>query len=346
MENLKARKACLFVAPAYLKGEIFNPENKKLNRDNLLAIFHEIKRLFLDNEIDINTQDIHAPEESDFILYNEMPQFGGLVSAKERSFGLLYECEVIRPDNWKQSSHGKFQKIFTWHDGFKGNEKYRKINFTHSGAVDFLEFDKKKGFCTLIAGRKSAFHKYELYSEREKSIRWFEKNHPQDFEFYGAGWDRLMLQGSIVLRALNRIRPLGRLLAGSWPSYKGMVDNKLETLRQYKFSICYENAQMIPGYITEKIFDSFVAGCVPVYWGAPNIEEYVPKECFIDRRNFSSHEDLYKFLIGIDRDRYAEYQQAIFKYLQSEQHKQFTPTYVADVIVKNILSSMREKHDR
>lgn len=345
MSNLTTRKACLFVAPSYLNGEIFNRDNKKLNRDNLLAIFHEIQRLFLEAGICINTQDLHPPEESEFVLYNEMPQFSGVTSAKQKSFALLYECEVIRPDNWKLSSHSKFEKIFTWHDGFKHNEKYKKINFTHSGSVDFLDFDEKKGFCTLIAGRKSAFHKWELYSEREKSIRWFEKNHPEEFEFYGAGWDRLMLQGSIGLRVLNRIHFLGKLLAGSWPSYKGMVDRKLETLRQYKFSICYENAQMIPGYITEKIFDSFVAGCVPVYWGAPNIEDYVPKNCFIDRRNFSNHEDLYKFLIGISGSQYAEYQSAILDYLQSEKHRQFTPTYAADVIVKGILSSLRDRHD-
>ena len=41
-----------------------------------------------------------------------------------------------------------------------------------------------------------------------------------------------------------------------------------------------------PGYMTEKIWDSFKAKTVPVYWGASNIEEYVPKNCFIDYRDF------------------------------------------------------------
>ena len=38
----------------------------------------------------------------------------------------------------------------------------------------------------------------------------------------------------------------------------------------------------VNGYVTEKIFDAFKAGCVPVYWGAENITKYVPAECFID----------------------------------------------------------------
>jgi len=46
-----------------------------------------------------------------------------------------------------------------------------------------------------------------------------------------------------------------------------MVGHKKPIMEQYKFSIYHENARNIPGYITEKIFDSFFAGCVPVYWG-------------------------------------------------------------------------------
>ena len=36
----------------------------------------------------------------------------------------------------------------------------------------------------------------------------------------------------------------------------------------------------VKGYITEKIFDSFFAGVVPIYWGAENITDYVPKSLY------------------------------------------------------------------
>jgi hypothetical protein len=63
-------------------------------------------------------------------------------------------------------------------------------------------------------------------------------------------------------------------------------------LEKYKFSICYENARDTPGYITEKIFDCFFAGCVPIYWGANNITDHIPKECFIDKRDFEDYKVL------------------------------------------------------
>jgi len=42
------------------------------------------------------------------------------------------------------------------------------------------------------------------------------------------------------------------------------------------------------GYVTEKIFDCFYAGTIPLYLGASDIPELIPKEAFIDCRQFSS----------------------------------------------------------
>ncbi|XP_010263546.1 PREDICTED: glycoprotein 3-alpha-L-fucosyltransferase A-like [Nelumbo nucifera] len=54
----------------------------------------------------------------------------------------------------------------------------------------------------------------------------------------------------------------------------GRVD-KVETLKRYKFSLAFENSNE-EDYVTEKFFQSLVAGTVPVVVGAPNIEEFAP----------------------------------------------------------------------
>ena len=41
-------------------------------------------------------------------------------------------------------------------------------------------------------------------------------------------------------------------------------------LQDYKFNICFENEQQA-GYITEKYFHSKAAGCIPIYWGDPDL---------------------------------------------------------------------------
>ncbi|KAK8485193.1 hypothetical protein V6N12_005768 [Hibiscus sabdariffa] len=51
--------------------------------------------------------------------------------------------------------------------------------------------------------------------------------------------------------------------------------NKVETLKRYKFSLAFENSNE-EDYVTEKFFQSLVAGSVPVVVGAPNIEDFAP----------------------------------------------------------------------
>ncbi len=45
-----------------------------------------------------------------------------------------------------------------------------------------------------------------------------------------------------------------------------VVDSKLDTASQYRFMICPENA-LYPGYVTEKAFDAWGAGCIPIWSG-------------------------------------------------------------------------------
>ena len=54
---------------------------------------------------------------------------------------------------------------------------------------------------------------------------------------------------------------------GKWRNnIGGAVENKHLWLQDYKFNICFENSSYA-GYLTEKLFDAYSAGCVPIYWG-------------------------------------------------------------------------------
>lgn len=51
------------------------------------------------------------------------------------------------------------------------------------------------------------------------------------------------------------------------------IENKLDALRDYKFSIAIEN-ELVAGFFTEKIIDCLITGTVPIYWGCPEIGEF------------------------------------------------------------------------
>lgn len=81
----------------------------------------------------------------------------------------------------------------------------------------------------------------------------------------------------------------------------GPVKDKLAFDRQHKFSICFENASH-PGYITEKILHAFAAGCIPIYWGAPDIEETFNGEAFVNVHRYGTLQQAAEAVIQIDQD--------------------------------------------
>lgn len=121
------------------------------------------------------------------------------------------------------------------------------------------------------------------------------------------------------------------------------MKNKIHLLHEAKFCIAHENCRDLHGYITEKIFHCFRAGCVPIYIGPREIHEIIPPECFIDGREFKTPQEMDTFLRSIDKDTYQKYQDAIRRFLLSNQAKPFSEDYFVEKIVNTILSDLPQK---
>ncbi|XP_075693061.1 4-galactosyl-N-acetylglucosaminide 3-alpha-L-fucosyltransferase FUT6-like [Rhinoderma darwinii] len=87
--------------------------------------------------------------------------------------------------------------------------------------------------------------------------------------------------------------------------------NDLEkTLSKYKFYLAFENS-IHEDYITEKLWlNALTFGSVPVVMGPSrkNYERYIPKDSFIHVEDFSTPEELAKYILKLDSDEKA-YQQ-------------------------------------
>jgi hypothetical protein len=263
-------------------------------------------------------------------------QFKNLMALDIPKYLIALETNLVYEQGQDTSSYKQFDKVFSWNDDFNGKQSI-KICIPQN-IEDYCEPNRevrKKGFCALIAGNKVSNHKLELYSERKKVINWFQDHHPEKMDLYGIGWDRYTSTNRYI-NGLVRKLGLSSLLATNYPSYKGAITSKNAVLCQYMFSICYENVRDIPGYITEKIFDCFFAGCVPIYWGANNIEEHIPKHCFIDKRDFSTYEELYGYMANMAEEEYKRYQDNIADFLNSEQAQLFSAEHFAETIVQTI----------
>jgi hypothetical protein len=329
------KKISFVVGRDYLNNRIFNLSDKSLNRDNCLYPFFLLKQEFAKRGYELLTSDLVTPEEATFILYNEMPKPFPNVIDPSKSYLMLFESELIRADNWDVNKHKEFKKIFTWHDDFVDNKKYVKFNFPNEIKLTPVGVENRKGFLTSISGNKTNNHPLELYSKRLETMKWFEEHHPDHFDYYGIGWDyKFNVRWQKLFRKLNVLQfmPSNRSL-----SYKGRVEEKLNTLRNYKFALCYENGRDINGYITEKIFDCLFAGTIPIYWGPKNVSHYVPENCFIDRTKFKTDEDLFRHLNLMNDSEVIQYQKNIEAYLKGEQIKQFSNEFFVENIIKGML---------
>jgi len=86
------------------------------------------------------------------------------------------------------------------------------------------------------------------------------------------------------------------------------VDDKIAFLRNYKFTIAFENSSH-PGYTTEKILHPFVANSIPIYWGNPLVAKDFNPKSFINCHDYINFEEVIEKIIEIDTDDdlYQEY---------------------------------------
>ncbi|MCD7466956.1 4-alpha-L-fucosyltransferase [Datura stramonium] len=79
-------------------------------------------------------------------------------------------------------------------------------------------------------------------------------------------------------------------------------------MSHYKFVLAIENTRT-ESYVTEKLFYALDSGAVPIYFGAPNVWDFVPPNSVIDGSKFSSLEELASYVKAVANDpvAYAEY---------------------------------------
>lgn len=265
----------------------------------------------------------------------------------KKLYVFLAENEANRPDNYWRWNLRPFHKVFTWDPTLVDNKKFFQIWHTVRVPSPFsIDTSVKTKFCMTIASQKYLSHPKNLAEERLALIRWFEKHHPDKFDLYGGRWDRVYFRGRLsrlnLLLHLFYMKFPKRFRTSRFPLHRGSVPNKNAAMRQYKFALAYENS-IFPGYVTEKLFEVFFAGCVPIYWGAPDVTDNVPANTFVDRRNFRNHEELYKYLNSMSEQEYLGYVRAIEEYVRGDQIKIFGGDRLVEVFLKEIIEPHEQK---
>jgi hypothetical protein len=168
----------------------------------------------------------------------------------------------------------------------------------------------------------------ELYADRLAAIRYFARE--DDFHLYGYGWDQPVHRADRTTQAAVHRANRGEIAPG--------LRAKRAVLSRYRFAICFENT-VFPGYLTEKLFDCLLAGCIPVYWGDPTVAGQAPPACYIDYRQFDNLAELDRYLRQMGPEEAQRYLDAAADYLASAA---YTP-FLADTFAAELLDAVNNR---
>jgi len=299
---------------------------------------------FLKHDIELNNPDINHGKEIAFSILHDGQHIEQIPRPK---YIIATENPYICPLNKNEQYLNSFNGVFTWNTDLLHLPNINHVFIPNQVEVkETASFENRSIFSCIINANKAFPNKvsHDLYKERIKVIRWYEKNAPHYFSLFGLGWGKpepAFTQSEKLMRRLKRLatQTLGYK---PFPSYAGEVKDKGEIYQKTKFGYCYENVANLPDYISEKIFDCLFNGCVPVYWGANTIGAHIPSNCYIDRRNFKNTEETHQFLLSIDKTQYQKYQENILNFLNSPKAMEFDTTSYVSIIVNKVLGDLQK----
>lgn len=234
--------------------------------DHLAAFFNHVLSMRYDVEI-------VKDAEPDFLIFGDR-NFGtdNLNFDKDKVTKIFYTGENQRPEDYECHYAITFDhNYYPWHYRLPLFVIYLwALKNVHKSKYDknYMlkpEIKKKTGFCSFVVKNSKP---------KERRI------------FYNK------------LTEYKKIDSGGALFKNIEGDLEGEVA-KIEFLSSRKFNLCFESYSY-PGYATEKILHSYLAGSVPIYWGSETIESDFNPKSMINVHNFAEYSDAIEYIKKID----------------------------------------------
>jgi hypothetical protein len=327
-------------SPAYYEDRLFDTSNAVLNRDDSLVPYARVRETYgaLGKEVrtaDHLMQQQHAgAAASDYYSLGVLDNYKALlnrVNVHLKAF-VIFEPPVVDPRLYEALPEltKAFERVYIHNitgDGYSlvgvDTSKLRQLYWPQPrDEVIKIYWERTERLDRIVVINGNHIPRKvpnELYSQRIEAMASLAQMGVVDL--YGRGWAKWWSRASMWLPYWKHRKTLMSI-------YKGECESKYEVLSQYKFSLCFENMAM-KGYVTEKIFDCFYAGTVPLYLGAENISDLVPESAYIDCRRFGSWVKMQEFVARITDEQLYAMRRAGSAFLRSAQGKKYYDSLLA-----------------
>jgi len=293
-------------------------------QDFCVAKYNELRRYGLMHGVEFKTIDQAPLVDFDAFLFSDLPSRFWLKKLKNLGvpmFLITEECPCVTGIEFSQYPFHLFDRVFTWvEDLLEGDpEKFKRISI-HSYIIQVpykVTGDRLLPF-VMINSNKTSSHSSSQYQLRNRVIDFFDCRAEQTFHLYGQRWNRRSFPLNEKLGRFLNSRFFDRFFYQQPPKcYKGVVDSKFDVLTDSEFTFCIENATGPRGYVTEKIFDAFFCGSIPIFFGDQKVFEMFPRDLFIYGPDFSDIESLVHNCLSMDRCTKIEIRRKIEAFVKS-----------------------------
>ena len=288
---------------------------------------------------DINEADLFVAVDNKAKEANVILRLG---FSKSRCILIKNEPVVVCPDNRSSRTRNNYGLILDIgrpptkaRYSIPWPQQWPKSSFTHN--FTSAKLDR----IALVNGNKISFIAGELYSLRREAILDLD-----NLDLYGTGWN-LSFRPKVRHAIANFIIAIkggyfprisgAKYYFKKFPNWKGAPVDKESALSQYKFCLVIENSIE---FITEKLFDAFFAGCIPIYVG-PDLHEFpIPENLYIQAKP-----TLDSITDSLDRARqldYSAWNSAIVEWLNLESTREH---WSSEKVVGRVIDTLNEYCD-
>lgn len=357
------KKIAIYIDPPshhFLSDRLFTDSGKL--GDDLMAPYVTLQNFFTRKGIPIHTADLMPDEDNEqlkiYLSLGILDNYKKLSKRKDVIVSSFFamECPIVDPQQYKKMREAQhyFKHIFSWGEiesleYFIGEKiSLEKFNWPQSFNQVHEQYWSKtnrKFLMMMNSNKLPAVYWQELYTERMRAVEYFSRTN--DIDLYGRGWNlptNKMGKSKIpytfrkwkydLVTLWQKYFP-PPLLVAARKVYKGEADSKSEIMSNYNFALCFEN-MIIKGWLTEKIFDCFYCGTIPVYYGIPDIDQRIPTNCYIDMRQFKNYQALKTYLKSLSQDDIQAYRDNAKAFLASDAYQPHSKEVFVDIIVKTI----------
>lgn len=204
-----------------------------------------------------------------------------------------HEPKVVSPEEYKKSVISGYDKVFRWSHQHLQNKEEQAFTpgifwaeSAHEKIEKYAFRNRKTNSVGMINANKHSFVKGSLYSLRRDVMEEIAQSGSVEIvSLAGSNWERgFGYAFETNLRSLIQVVSAGQfpqlslfsrpLRRNSRLRIVGQVDDALDFLSSLEFAIVIENEAT---YVTEKIANAVLAGCVPIYCG-PKLSEFMIPE--------------------------------------------------------------------